>query len=340
MQPRYSRGRARVGRCTASPRARARHPLASTSVDVWVVWSEGVIKDAVAVSPAKYIRSDPALATMLTALKQGGKQAGRAESRRPCTRPAPRATARPATASVLFPSLLLSSLLFASHRVCSLPSRRSSTRVPHGHARQPVGSSSAPVSRSSSSRTPSTTTRTSCSATCSAPLALDCLDLLGAFADQRLWSTRSQLARLLRPRRLRRAQARLPPRPVPAHLPGARQLPPDNSPPTSPERHRDPTELQDLCNSPSPPSPDPAPPPPPPCQVRQDGSLENAEIIGPQDGARLLQRSRVFQGGNWQHLHALLQLASGSGLLYVGAYLPTSPHISPYLGAAVRRRYT
>ena len=100
----------------------------------------------------------------------------------------------------------------------------------------------------------------------------------------------------------------------------------DNSPPTLPPRHHQrgtgTTERQDLCNSPSPPSPDPAPPPPPPCQVRQDGSLENAEIIGPQDGARLLQRSRVFQGGNWQHLHALLQLASGSGLLYVGAYLP------------------
>jgi len=56
-------------------------------------------------------------------------------------------------------------------------------------------------------------------------------------------------------------------------------------------------------------------------QVRQDGSLENAEIISPQDGARLLQRSRVFQGGNWQHLHALLQLASGSGLLYVGDHM-------------------
>jgi len=56
-------------------------------------------------------------------------------------------------------------------------------------------------------------------------------------------------------------------------------------------------------------------------QVRQDGSLENAEIIGPQDGARLLQRSCVFQGGNWQHLHALLQLSSGSGLLYVGDHM-------------------
>jgi len=143
------------------------------------VWSEGVIKDAVAVNPAKYIRSDPALATMLTALKQGGKQVFIV------------------TNSLYdYTDVVLRHLLGANW--------------------------------------------------------LDYFDLVVC---------------------------------------GARK----------------PGFLLD--------------PYLPIFQVRQDGSLENAEIIGPQDGARLLQRSCVFQGGNWQHLHALLQLSSGSGLLYVGDHM-------------------
>mmetsp|Transcript_6603 Transcript_6603/g.21660 ORF Transcript_6603/g.21660 Transcript_6603/m.21660 type:complete len:541 (+) Transcript_6603:36-1658(+) len=56
-------------------------------------------------------------------------------------------------------------------------------------------------------------------------------------------------------------------------------------------------------------------------QVRPDGSLTNVDLLGPQDAPRLLQRSRVFQGGNWQHLHSLLGMPSGAGLLYVGDHM-------------------
>jgi hypothetical protein len=55
--------------------------------------------------------------------------------------------------------------------------------------------------------------------------------------------------------------------------------------------------------------------------VRPDGSLTNVDLLGPQDAPRLLQRSRVFQGGNWQHLHSLLGMQSGAGLLYVGDHM-------------------
>jgi len=34
-----------------------------------------------------------------------------------------------------------------------------------------------------------------------------------------------------------------------------------------------------------------------------------------------LESSRVFQGGNWNHLHSMLQLQTGSALLYVGDHM-------------------
>jgi len=167
------------------------------------VWSEGVIKDAVAVNPAKYIRSDPALATMLTALKQGGKQA-----------------------------------LFDS--------RAAGTCSPAGRQ-----------------------------------LACACEQVF--IVTNSLYDYTDVVLR---------------------HLLGANWLDYFDLVVCG---ARKPGFLLD--------------PYLPIFQVRQDGSLENAEIIGPQDGARLLQRSCVFQGGNWQHLHALLQLSSGSGLLYVGDHM-------------------
>ena len=49
---------------------------------------------------------------------------------------------------------------------------------------------------------------------------------------------------------------------------------------------------------------------PPPWQV---GSVESAK--------RVLRDGKVFQGGNWNHLHRLLDLRTGSDLMYVGDHM-------------------
>ena len=59
--------------------------------------------------------------------------------------------------------------------------------------------------------------------------------------------------------------------------------------------------------------------------VREDHSLENIDVaIDAAPGFNsqgLLSRSKVFQGGNWAHLHRLLGLSSGSQLMYVGDHM-------------------
>ena len=37
--------------------------------------------------------------------------------------------------------------------------------------------------------------------------------------------------------------------------------------------------------------------------------------------ARALAEGKVFQGGNWNHLHRMLQLSTGSALMYVGDHM-------------------
>jgi 5'-nucleotidase len=52
----------------------------------------------------------------------------------------------------------------------------------------------------------------------------------------------------------------------------------------------------------------------------RDNTLTNTDgIIGDVDVC--LQNGRVFQGGNWQHLHEMLKLHSGDRLLYVGDHM-------------------
>ena len=71
----------------------------------------------------------------------------------------------------------------------------------------------------------------------------------------------------------------------------------------------------------------PYPPLPPPCpptlfQVRtEDGSLENVEMGSAQGAKAALAKGKVFQGGNWNHLHRMLQLRTGSDLMYVGDHM-------------------
>jgi 5'-nucleotidase len=56
-------------------------------------------------------------------------------------------------------------------------------------------------------------------------------------------------------------------------------------------------------------------------QVQPDGSLINVEL-GTADGpAKALAAGKVFQGGNWNHLHRMLRLPTGSQLLYVGDHM-------------------
>lgn len=44
---------------------------------------------------------------------------------------------------------------------------------------------------------------------------------------------------------------------------------------------------------------------------------------GPMFGCanEFLKKGKIFQGGNWKHLHALLEVSSGSKLLYVGDHM-------------------
>lgn len=59
----------------------------------------------------------------------------------------------------------------------------------------------------------------------------------------------------------------------------------------------------------------------------KDGSLLNTdglfeiEALG-QDGARkFLEQGKTFQGGNWKHLQAMLEIEAGEEILYVGDHL-------------------
>jgi 5'-nucleotidase len=59
----------------------------------------------------------------------------------------------------------------------------------------------------------------------------------------------------------------------------------------------------------------------------KDGSLKNTdgvfeiEALGPNGAKKFLEQGKVFQGGNWQHLHAMLEVKAGDEILYVGDHL-------------------
>jgi hypothetical protein len=60
---------------------------------------------------------------------------------------------------------------------------------------------------------------------------------------------------------------------------------------------------------------------------REDGSLQNTdgvyeiEAMNPNGAEKFLAKGKVFQGGNWQHLQAMLNIESGESVLYVGDHL-------------------
>jgi 5'-nucleotidase len=55
----------------------------------------------------------------------------------------------------------------------------------------------------------------------------------------------------------------------------------------------------------------------------EDGSLLNTdgvfeiEALGADGAEKFLNMGKVFQGGNWQHLHKMLAIESGDIILYV-----------------------
>lgn len=59
----------------------------------------------------------------------------------------------------------------------------------------------------------------------------------------------------------------------------------------------------------------------------EDDSLKNTdgvfeiEALGPNGAQEFLKIGKVFQGGNWQHLHKMLGVRSGDEILYVGDHL-------------------
>jgi len=59
----------------------------------------------------------------------------------------------------------------------------------------------------------------------------------------------------------------------------------------------------------------------------QDGSLRNTdgcfeiESLGPDGATKFLEMGKTFQGGNWLHLHAMLEIDAGEEILYVGDHL-------------------
>jgi len=55
--------------------------------------------------------------------------------------------------------------------------------------------------------------------------------------------------------------------------------------------------------------------------VREDQTLENVDIHRADQSQALLAKSLVFHGGNWNHLHRLLNLRSGANLMYVGDHM-------------------
>jgi 5'-nucleotidase len=59
----------------------------------------------------------------------------------------------------------------------------------------------------------------------------------------------------------------------------------------------------------------------------EDGSLRNTdgvyeiEALGENGAAKFLQQGKCFQGGNWLHLQAMLEIKAGEEILYVGDHL-------------------
>jgi 5'-nucleotidase len=59
----------------------------------------------------------------------------------------------------------------------------------------------------------------------------------------------------------------------------------------------------------------------------QDGSLLNTDgiyeidALGPDGAAKFLAQGTTFQGGNWRHLRAMLEIEAGEEILYVGDHL-------------------
>jgi hypothetical protein len=59
----------------------------------------------------------------------------------------------------------------------------------------------------------------------------------------------------------------------------------------------------------------------------EDGSLRNTDgvfeidSLGKNGAEEFLKMGKVFQGGNWQHLHKMLEIRSGDEILYVGDHL-------------------
>jgi hypothetical protein len=59
----------------------------------------------------------------------------------------------------------------------------------------------------------------------------------------------------------------------------------------------------------------------------EDGSLQNTdgvfeiEALGENGAQTFLNKGKVFQGGNWNHLNAMLEVSAGEDILYVGDHL-------------------
>jgi len=59
----------------------------------------------------------------------------------------------------------------------------------------------------------------------------------------------------------------------------------------------------------------------------EDGSLRNTdglfeiEALGENGAAKFLEKGKTFQGGNWNHLQAMLDIGAGEEILYVGDHL-------------------
>ena len=61
--------------------------------------------------------------------------------------------------------------------------------------------------------------------------------------------------------------------------------------------------------------------------VPEDGSLKNTdglfeiEALGDNGAEKFLEMGKTFQGGNWNHLQAMLDIEAGEEILYVGDHL-------------------
>ena len=54
--------------------------------------------------------------------------------------------------------------------------------------------------------------------------------------------------------------------------------------------------------------------------MNTDGLFE-IEALGPNGATKFLEQGKIFQGGNWKHLHAMLEVKAGEEILYVGDHL-------------------